>query len=149
MPASLELVPEVLVVNVVVVLHLRRFHERSQQARTAIGRSLLQVGVAALHILAQQLGRPVSVAEVLQRVVDVVRQIAFGLAQVLDLRGLALKPVLKIESITRYGFASGATERTSTRMLRSLPIGMRIIDPRSTAEALIWFGASKCGSSRR
>ena len=48
-----------------------------------------------------------------------------------------------------YGFASGATERTSTRELFSLPIGMRTIEPRSTAEALIWFGASKCGSSRR
>src|SRR3954453_16812326 len=58
-------------------------------------------------------------------------------------------PVLKIEYITMYGLASGATERTSTRMLFSLPIGMRTIDPRSTADALIWFGASKCGSSRR
>jgi hypothetical protein len=26
---------------------------------------------------------------------------------------------------------------------------MRIIAPRSTADALIWLGASKCGSSRR
>ena len=26
---------------------------------------------------------------------------------------------------------------------------MRTIEPRSTAEAMIWFGASKCGSSRR
>src|SRR5580692_9432374 len=58
-------------------------------------------------------------------------------------------PVLKIEYNTRYGFASGATERTSTRMLFSLPIGMRIIEPRSTGDALIWFGASKCGSRRR
>src|ERR1700681_4653842 len=58
-------------------------------------------------------------------------------------------PVLKIEYITRYGFASGDTDRTSTRMLFSFPMGMRIIDPRSTGEALIWLGASKCGSSRR
>src|SRR5277367_1856370 len=58
-------------------------------------------------------------------------------------------PVLKIEYSTMYGFASGPTERTSTRADFSLPIGMRIIDPRSTAEALIWFGASKCGSKRR
>ena len=48
-----------------------------------------------------------------------------------------------------YGFASGATDRTSTRALRSLPIGTRTIEPRSIAEALIWLGASKCGSSRR
>lgn len=33
---SLEKVPEVLVVNVVVILHLRRLHKRSQQARAAI-----------------------------------------------------------------------------------------------------------------
>src|SRR5215831_10471688 len=48
-----------------------------------------------------------------------------------------------------YGFASGATERTSTRMLLWLPIGMRTIEPRSVGDALIWFGASKCGSRRR
>ena len=35
------------------------------------------------------------------------------------------------------------------RAVRSLPIGIRIIEPRSLAETLIWFGASKCGSSRR
>src|SRR6266478_5336432 len=58
-------------------------------------------------------------------------------------------PDLKMENITRYGLASGATERTSTRELFSLPIGIRIIEPRSTGDALIWFGASKCGSSRR
>ncbi len=32
-----------------------------------------------------------------------------------------------------YGLASGPTERTSTRELFSLPIGMRTIEPRSTA----------------
>src|ERR1035437_418333 len=31
----------------------------------------------------------------------------------------------------------------------SLPIGIRTIAPRLTADALSWFGASKCGSSRR
>jgi hypothetical protein len=45
--------------------------------------------------------------------------------------------------------ASGAIERTSMRAVRSLPIGIRIIAPRSEAETLIWFGASKCGSRRR
>src|SRR6266702_2319596 len=48
-----------------------------------------------------------------------------------------------------YGFASGATARTSIREDLSLPIGIRTIAPRLTAEALSWFGASKCGSSRR
>src|ERR1700722_18323 len=41
------------------------------------------------------------------------------------------RPDLKIEYITMYGFASGATDRTSTRELFSLPIGMRIIERRS------------------
>src|SRR5579859_1272942 len=59
------------------------------------------------------------------------------------------KPVRNTEYITMYGFASGLTERTSTRDVFSLPIGMRIIEPRSTGEALIWLGASKCGSRRR
>jgi len=47
-----------------------------------------------------------------------------------------------------YGLASGAIERTSIRADRSFPSGIRTIEPRSIAEALIWFGASKCGSSR-
>ena len=34
-------------------------------------------------------------------------------------------------------------------MERELPMGTRTIEPRSVAEALIWFGASKCGSRRR
>src|ERR1700761_960236 len=62
---------------------------------------------------------------------------------------LPCRPLLKIEYSTMYGFASGPTERTSTRADFSLPIGIRTIEPRSVAEALIWFGASKCGSSRR
>src|SRR4029450_1790870 len=45
-----------------------------------------------------------------------------------------------------YGFASGATERTSMRAERSLPSGMRTIAPRVRAEALIWLGASKGGA---
>ncbi len=48
-----------------------------------------------------------------------------------------------------YGFASGAIERTSMRADFSLPRGIRTIEPRSMADTLIWFGASKCGSSRR
>jgi len=35
---------------------------------------------------------------------------------------------------------------TSIRALRELPMGMRAIEPRSAAEAVIWLGASKCGS---
>ena len=92
---SLEQVPEELVVDFVVELHFRRLHERAQQPRAAVGRGLLQVRVAALHILAEQLRGPLRFAEVRQRVVDVVRQVAFGLAQVLDLRGVAVEPGLE------------------------------------------------------
>src|ERR1700744_6312908 len=60
-----------------------------------------------------------------------------------------LIPHLNTEYSTIYGFASGPTDLTSTRADFSFPIGMRTIDPRSVAEALIWFGASKCGSRRR
>ena len=35
------------------------------------------------------------------------------------------------------------------RALRSLPSGMRTMAPRLFGLALIWLGASKCGSSRR
>src|ERR1035437_6862504 len=58
-------------------------------------------------------------------------------------------PVLNNEYRTRYGLASGATDRTSTRMDFELPIGTRTIEPRSVADAFNWLGASKCGSSRR
>src|SRR3954471_8911322 len=51
--------------------------------------------------------------------------------------------------MARYGLESGAIERTSMRAERWLPIGMRTIEPRSIGEALISFGASKCGSRRR
>ena len=52
---SLEQVPEELVVDLVVVLHFRRLDEGAQQARAAVGRGLLQVGVAALDVVAEQL----------------------------------------------------------------------------------------------
>src|ERR1700687_1192032 len=92
---QLELVPKVLVVYIVVVLHFGRFHERAQQAGTAIGRCLLQIGVAALHVLAQQLRSPVCLAKVVERLVDIIRQVAFGLAQVLDLRRAAIESSLE------------------------------------------------------
>jgi len=56
--ANLKQIPEELVVDVVVILHLGRFHERSQQTRTPIGGSLLQIRVPALHIFAENFRRP-------------------------------------------------------------------------------------------
>src|SRR6185312_11439815 len=54
----LELIPEVLVVNLVMELDLGRLHHCPQQARAAIGRSALQVDVTLLHVLTEQFLRP-------------------------------------------------------------------------------------------
>jgi hypothetical protein len=48
----LELIPQILVIDVVVVLHLGRFYERAQQACAAIGRRLFQVRIATLNVIA-------------------------------------------------------------------------------------------------
>src|SRR6266567_1126031 len=68
----LEEIPEQLIVDVVVELHLRRLDDRAQQAGAAVRRSLLQIGVASLHIRSQQSRRPLRPAEVLKRGVDIV-----------------------------------------------------------------------------
>ena len=46
-------------------------------------------------------------------------------------------PVRRIVYTLMYGFASGATLRTSIRADFSLPSGIRTIAPRSIADALI------------
>src|SRR6266852_7273933 len=88
---KLETVPKELVVYVVVVLHLRSLHERAQQARTAIGGGLFQIGVASLHVATEKVGGPLCLAEISNGVIDVIRQVAFGLTQVLDLGGFAVQ----------------------------------------------------------
>jgi hypothetical protein len=54
----LEQIPEVLVIYIVVILNFGRLHECAQQARTAIRRGPLQVGITALNIGAQKLRCP-------------------------------------------------------------------------------------------
>src|SRR5260370_2154880 len=61
---ALEQVPQELVVDVVVILHLGRFDKSSEQTRTAVRRRLLQVCVASLHVFTEKLRRPVRFAEV-------------------------------------------------------------------------------------
>ncbi len=56
----LEFVPQGLVVDFVVVLDLGGFDEGAEQARAAVGGGLLQVGKAALHVGAENLGDPVA-----------------------------------------------------------------------------------------
>src|SRR5579864_7943878 len=84
--SRLEPIPQELVVDLVMELDFRRLNDGSQEARAAVGGGLFQVGVAGFHVFAKKFRGPFRVAEVLDRSVDVVRQIAFlSLAQILDL----------------------------------------------------------------
>src|SRR4051794_14101222 len=67
---SLEPGPQRLVVHLVVELDLGALDQRAQQARAAIGRGLLQIGVLPDHVLAKQRCRILATAEVLNRGVD-------------------------------------------------------------------------------
>src|SRR4051794_29473851 len=84
-PRGLKQVPQKLVVDIVVVLHFGRFHECAELARAAIGGGAFQIGIALLDVLAEDLRRPGGLIELFDRLVNVVRQVAFCLAQVLDL----------------------------------------------------------------
>src|SRR5215213_6824169 len=53
MRRSLESRPQGLVVHLVVELDLGALDQRTQQARAAIGRSLLQIGILPNHFLAE------------------------------------------------------------------------------------------------
>ena len=55
---GLEQIPERLVVDLVVELDFGALDDGSQFARAAVGGGLLQVGVAALHVGAQDLADP-------------------------------------------------------------------------------------------
>ena len=78
-----------------VVLHFGRLYKRAERTRAAVRGSLLEVCVTALNISAQQLRGPFRFLEIFQRRVDVVWQVAFCLAQVLDLRGVAIQAGLE------------------------------------------------------
>ncbi len=61
-----------------------------EKPRAAVGRILLQLSVALLHVITQQLAGPLRGAEQVECRVDVVRQVAVCLAQVFNLRDLAV-----------------------------------------------------------
>ena len=67
-----------------VELDFGAFDDGAQFARRAVGRGLLQVGVAALHIGAENLGDPLRFLEVVDGLLDVVGQVAAAGAQVLS-----------------------------------------------------------------
>src|SRR6267378_1429934 len=72
----LEEVPEELVVYFVVILDFRHFDECAEGPRAAVGSGALQIGVPSLHVPAEQLRGPVSLLEIFERRIDVVREVA-------------------------------------------------------------------------
>ncbi len=70
-----------------VELHFRSLNESTKIACTAVGRGLLQIGKPSLHVRTEDLGDPLRALEVVDGCLDVIRQVALGLAQILDLRG--------------------------------------------------------------
>ena len=90
MPFALEQVPERLVVDRVVELHLGAFDEGSQLARRTVGDGLLQFRIAALHVGAQNLRNPRRGLEVVNRLLDVVRQVAAAGAQIVRVGDVAV-----------------------------------------------------------
>ena len=62
--SSLEQVPKKLVVNLVMILNLWRFHERAQRSRATVGRSSLQIRKARLDVCAKQFCGPAGFFEI-------------------------------------------------------------------------------------
>src|SRR5271170_5388519 len=108
---SLEQIPEELVVDLVVILDLRSLHEGAKIARTAVRRRFLEVGIAALDVGADDFGDPLRLVEVIECGVDVVGQIAFGLAEIFDLGSFAVDACLEdgIKSEIRIGIRRDRT----------------------------------------
>src|SRR5262249_5542394 len=80
----LDLVPQELIIDLVMKRHFMSLHKGSQQTRATVRRSFLQISIASLHIFAEQLCRPRRIPEVVNRRIDVVRQVSLRLPQVLD-----------------------------------------------------------------
>ena len=87
---GLEQIPQRLVVNRVVELHLAAFDDGAQFTRATVGGGLFQLGIAALHVGTENLGNPLRGLEILDRLVNVVGQIASAFTQVLDLGDFAI-----------------------------------------------------------
>src|SRR5690242_4570321 len=91
----LKLVPEILIVNFMVELHLWAFYHCAQQTSAAVGRRLFQICITPFHILAEQLRRPLGRPEILDRSVDVIRKIPLSLAQIFQVGGVAFDASLE------------------------------------------------------
>src|SRR6202790_4928471 len=102
---ALEHVPEELVVDFVMVLDFGGFYEGAEGTRATVGGTLFQIAVAAFYISAKKFGGPLRFAEIFQCDVNVVRQIAFGLAKVFDFGSFAIQAALEngIENQIRIG----------------------------------------------
>jgi hypothetical protein len=49
----LELIPQILVVNLVMELHFLGLHNGSEQTGAAVRRSFFEIGIAGFHVLAE------------------------------------------------------------------------------------------------
>src|ERR1700738_999543 len=92
---DLKQAPEKLVIDLVVKLHFGCFYHCAELPRTAVRGSPLQLGITPLHIGGKQLRGPLGFLEILDRRVNVVRQIPRRLSQILDLRGFAVEASLE------------------------------------------------------
>src|SRR6266403_468179 len=104
----LEEVPQKLVVDFMVKLHLGSLHNRAQVSRAAVGGTALQVNVAGLDVGAEKLGGPISFLEVFKRRVDVIRQVALGGAQSFDFCNLPVQPGLEDRVHHHIGIGVGS-----------------------------------------
>ena len=106
----LKQIPQSQVVDLMVVLDLGRFDEGAEMARSTVGCRLLQIRKTALHILSQYGAGPLRAPEILNRRLDVVRQIPLRLPQSVDGRSTALQtcPEDRIERQIRVGSVNTA-----------------------------------------
>src|ERR1700737_653447 len=87
----LEEVPEERIVDLVVVLNFGGFDESAEGAGKAIRGGLFQIGIPSLDVGSEKFGGPFGFAEVIECDVDVVREIALGLAKILDFGSFAFE----------------------------------------------------------
>jgi len=84
----LERVPQRLVVDGVVELHLGALDDGAQFARAAIGGSLFQIDITALDVAAQNPGDPLRRLEVGDGLLNIVRRETYAGAQLFQIRDL-------------------------------------------------------------
>ena len=82
---GLEQIPQRLVIHRVMELHFGAFDNGSEVVRRTVGGSLFQIGIASLHIGAENLGDPLRCGKVIDGLLNIVGQITAARTQVLGL----------------------------------------------------------------